>query len=206
MESLEQARAIYSEVVDGQSTTAGEIARELQVCADEVRLGTAEVLESDASGESEEVARYLEQAGNDLRSVLTKGDPTIKELPSGVAGQAQLDSNMIEIDPHSIQSDSGRIIDKKVAENVRDHEIEHTKQSANADASGIEVNGNKFNERQIREAAAISVQTETSFLSSEYKQIMASFPMDAVDRVLVREGKFRDLEKKKNGSEFAQAA
>ena len=79
-------------------------------------------------------------------------------------------------------------------------------QSAVADANAIQVGAQEFDGRKIREAASISVQKRVDFLSAEYQAITNALPMDDTDRQLVRAGKFKELERRKNGAHLAEAA
>ncbi|MBU0458434.1 hypothetical protein KJ652_00475 [Patescibacteria group bacterium] len=209
METTETARGIYEDTVEGQELSAHELAAQLLEQVEDIR----QVIAGDTEGvrddildvfeepeiDMEEVAGQLEDTAKDVRDILGQSGITISELPDGVAGQAQLGGGSIDIDPNSIQSDGDELINKEVAKDIRDHEVEHTKQSASANADGIEVGNQQFDAREIREAAAISVQRNTSFLSAEYQRITASLPMNEGDRELVREGKFIELERRKNG-------
>ena len=211
MTALDTARAIYEKTVEGQGLSVSELSNRLRERAEDIRMALGGrgddvrgeiswIFENSQNVDMEAVGDCLEETARDIADILGQSNITISELPSGIAGQAQLDGGEIDIDPDSILSNGGRLIDRGITESIRDHEIEHTKQSSSADVSGIEIGGRKFSGREIREAAAISVQRETGFLSDEYKRIMTGLPMSACDRALVRQGEFRTLEKKKNGA------
>jgi hypothetical protein len=225
MTSLDTASALYEDTVEGSEQSSAAIASELEKRAgevrdaasaekasqtsDEVRNELSIALEgksgNDAQSEIEETADHLDTAAKDIRSSID-ANVTMKELPGGVAGQAQLGTDNVWIDHDSIRArDGDRLIDTGIASDIAVHEEEHTKQSASADQVGIAVNGKQFDAREVREAAAISVQKETAFLSAEYQKITAALPMDAEDRILVQKGNFSELERKKNGSEVAIA-
>ncbi|MCA9370581.1 MAG: hypothetical protein KC680_01310 [Candidatus Peregrinibacteria bacterium] len=182
MTSLDTASALYDDVVNGNEQSASSLASELERRARE---------EFDT-----EVAEHLQNAAADIRSSLSASF-TITELPDGVAGQAQLGSDTVWIDQDSIKSrDGDRLIDTGVAEDIAAHEQEHTKQSAQSDQQSVTIHGREFDAREVREAAAISVQQNIDFLSAEYMQITAALPMDAEARMLVRKGEFSALERK----------
>jgi hypothetical protein len=185
MTSLDTASALYEDIVEDNVQSSSSLASQL---------------EQKALDEEAEVAAHLDEAAKDIRSSIGSA-MTMKELPGGVAGQAQLGTDNVWIDSNSIRaSDGNSIIDTTVASDIADHEEEHTRQSAEANQEGVEINGQQFDAREVREAAAISVQKETDFLSAEYKKITAALPMNEADRALVREGDFAELERKKNRS------
>ncbi|MBT7337472.1 hypothetical protein HN801_02085 [Candidatus Peregrinibacteria bacterium] len=185
MTSLDTASALYEDIVEDNVQSSSSLASQL---------------EQNALDEEAEVAAHLDEAAKDIRSSIGSA-MTMKELPGGVAGQAQLGTDNVWIDSNSIRaSDGNSIIDTTVASDIADHEEEHTRQSAEANQEGVEINGQQFDAREVREAAAISVQKETDFLSAEYKKITAALPMNEADRALVREGDFAELERKKNRS------
>ncbi|MDA0375773.1 MAG: hypothetical protein O3A80_00490 [bacterium] len=226
MTSLDTASALYEDTVKGSEQSSVALASALEKRAREVRdAASAEkasqtsdevrnelniALEGksvdDAQSEIKKTADHLDTAAKDIRSSMD-ANVTMKELPGGVAGQAQLGTDNVWIDHDSIRArDGGRLIDTGIASDIAVHEEEHTKQSASADQEGIAINGQQFDAREVREAAAISVQNETKFLSAEYQKITASLPMDNEDRNLVRAGKFVELEQRKNGGTIAMAA
>jgi len=197
---LETARAIYEEETQDEQS-ARELASDLRRRAAELRAREIDAKHEEfAEDVRVEVSGVLAAAADDLDSSLGEYNPTMKQLEDGVAGQAKLDSSWMAIDPHVIGGDGAQLIDSTMAKDIARHEAEHQQQSATADAEGIVVGIRIFNAREIREAAAISVQQRQDFLSSEYRHITASLPMDSTDRKLVRGGKFQQLEAKKNGS------
>jgi hypothetical protein len=213
MASIDTARGIYE---DAASTPqrADQFARGLEERAKAVREQLGQQKAAISSGvrsdiqdalteddldrqDVEDVAKHLEEAANGVRSSV-KSTTIMEDLPDGVAGQAHLGTDSVQIDPNAIQSaDQDRIIDRSIAEDVQLHEDEHTQQSPDANADGINVNGKSFDLREIREAAAISIQERTDFLSAEYKRITQELPMDAGDRELVRDGDIIELARKK---------
>ena len=213
MTSLDTASALYEDVVDGNEQSSATLAADLEKKAREVREATTAEATSEISDDvrdelsdaleniaPEDVATYLDEAAKDIRSSIGNA-VTMTELDAGVAGQAQLGTDKVWIDSQSIRATSGdSLIDTTVASDIADHEEEHTRQSADANQEGVTINGKEFDAREVREAAAISVQRETDFLSAEYKKITAALPMNEADRALVREGDFSELERKKNGS------
>lgn len=226
MTSLDTASALYEDTIDGTEQSSASLAADLEKRAREVREATsneatseisAEVREElndalegiapeDAESEVEEVAEHLDRAAKDIRSSIGS-TMMMKELDPGIAGQAQLGTNNVWIDSDAIRAQSGdSLINTTVAADIANHEEEHTRQSAASNQESIEVNGQQFDAREIREAAAISVQRETEFLSAEYKQITAALPMDEADRALVRKGDFSGLEQKKNNGSVVMVA
>jgi len=225
MTTIDTASAFYEDVVDGNEQSSAALAQSLAQKAREVReanstdiatdisddvrneLETAlkDVAHNDAETQVEEIAEYLDVAAKDIRSSI--GNTVImKELDSGVAGQAQLGEGVVWIDSQSIRAQDGdSLIDTEDAHDIAIHEEEHTKQSVDANQEGVTINGKNFDAREVREAAAISVQKNINFLSAEYKKIAANLPMNADDRTMVREGDFSGLERKKNGRTAAMA-
>lgn len=219
MTSLDAASALYEDVVDGNEQSSAALAADLEKKAREVREANSsettteisdevrdelsaaleDIAPEDTEGEVEEVAEHLDTAAKDIRSSIG-ATVTMKELDQGVAGQAQLGTDNVWIDSQSIRSQDGdSLIDTGVASDIAVHEEEHTKQTATADQEGITINGQEFDAREVREAAAISVQENIDFLSAEYQQITANLPMNAADRELVQKGEFKELERQKNG-------
>jgi len=202
MSDFERARHIYEEVIEDQPKTAYVLAEQLRARAEEERGKTrVDMVHSLNNPEppSAGVAKHLETAASDVEEVFSGYSAQLSDLPDGVAGQAPLGGSSFEVDPESIQNETGRLVNKQVAEAICVHEREHNRQSTQADQESISFNGNEFDERQIREAAAISLQEETGFLSDEYKQIMTELPMNSEDRNLVRLGRFAELEREMNG-------
>ena len=191
MESLEEAQAIYEE-----TAKSGE-------CSVDTLAGKVEHQADDAL---EEVAHHLIKTAKDLRGALRKYNPTMKRLEDDTAGQAELNSSSMWIDPEKIIANNGAdVIDSDLAEDIGRHEKEHQQQFAISDAHEIQIGSTTYDERKIREAAAISVMKSREELSDEYKAI-ASLTMDKEDRDLVRKGRFLDLERKKNGNQVSNAA
>jgi hypothetical protein len=207
MASIDHARALYDDVVESSTErSADQLARELRARAEEVRgekiAGTrgkvAEILGSASPEDREDAAKKLEDAAKDIGTVFQGASPEFRKLEGDTAGEAQLESSVIRIDPTKIVSEDGEMIDRRKAEDILEHEKEHTQQSSVADATGITIGAQKFDARQIREAAAISVQDHIDFLSDEYRSIAQRLTMDAADRELVRKGRFKALEARKN--------
>ncbi|MDD4627838.1 MAG: hypothetical protein PHE68_00390 [Candidatus Peribacteraceae bacterium] len=207
MASIDHARTLYDDVTESSvERSADELARELRERAKEIRGAeiqktrgeVAEVLEHASPEEREDTARNLEEAAQDVGDVFKGSSSGLKKLEGNTAGEAQLDSSVIRVDPAKITFDGGKIVDKKKAGDILLHEQEHTKQSSVADAGEITIGSQKFDARKIREAAAISVQSRIDFLSDEYRSIAQNLTMDAADRELVRKGQFKALEARKN--------
>lgn len=205
MASLERAQALYDEVAEQHDGSVDVFKARLVERAQEVRQGltdttrceVAAALEHSAPEEREEAADELEHAADDLGETFHGSSLTLRKLDEDVAGEAQLGSDMIRIDPRKITGGDG-IVDREKAEDILVHEQEHTRQSAQADAESITIGAETYDSRAIREMAAISRQKRIDFLSDEYRGF-ARVTMDEQDRVLVRAGKFRELEAKKNG-------
>ncbi len=209
MTTINTAQAIYEDTIEKSGEISAEdLERQLRERSEALRgeqhaemseetREDLEIVLTDGE-DPEDIANDLDEAADDIHSSLGGKNATMKELDPGVAGQAELGKDKMWINPKSIKSDDEKVIDKEIAEDVALHEEEHTKQSATADADGVEINGKAFDAREIREAAAISVQYRTDFLSAEYQQITKGLPMNAEDRELVRKGKFRELQAKKN--------
>ncbi len=214
MTSIDSARAIYEDTVSTTERGARELAQELKERAQElreqgvrsaqseVRVTVAMLMQEVPPEEREEAADHLEQAGDDLQETLGDENPVMKKLPGDTGAQAELQSNKMWVDPTKLMKrDGDRIVDREIAQDERAHEHEHNLQSQEADAGEIAVGGRTLEAWEVREAAAISVQRRRDFLSTEYRSIIASLPMNDDDRLLVRAGKFRELEAKKNGQE-----
>jgi hypothetical protein len=223
MERIETAEDHYEQAA-GKEQSAAALASELRRRAEEMRQQDAQEDVAGRQGEIREETRgqvsaaleeeqgefstakheaqRLDQAATDLQASLGGHNPTMKELPGSVAGQAQLDSGAMWVDTDAIRSEGDdRLIDKEVAEDIGNHEEEHQHQSAEADADSITVNTKEFAVDEAREVGAMSVQKSRDFLSAQYKQIIGSFgEMDGAERQLVRRGKFRALEAKRNGN------
>lgn len=213
MASIDTARAIYQDEINGNEQSSEQLSRELEQRSQEIKRGaisdeTREIVQATlGDGNLQDVADDLSEASDDITLSLGSSDPIMKQLPSNTAAQAELESDNMWVDPDAIQDDStGRIIDVAKAQDFKDHEHEHNLQSKNADQEGIQLGNNHMDSEKVREAAAISVQKRTDFLSTSYKQIMNDLPMDEADRELVRKGEFQALEKKKAGVDFAQSA
>jgi len=193
MEATAAAQDIYDEETQGEQSVR-DLAESLRRHGQEAVTEYSEI----AADVRADVSHILNGAAADLDASLGAYNPTIKRLGNGIAGQARLQSSVMEIDPHAIAGDGSQLIAVERAADIARHEAEHQRQAAVADASGIVVHGEQFDAREIREAAAISVQWQRDFLSAEYRNIAAALPMDAGARDLVRQGRFRELEQKKN--------
>lgn len=206
MASLDHARALYDEVAEHTEGSVDVLKHALMERAKAVREGisegtrtaTADVLEHSSPEDLDATADALEQSAGDLEKTLGQHAPTLTKLGGDIAGEARLGANEIRIDPRKITGDE-TIIDVQMAEDVLAHEREHTRQSAVADAEGITIGMQQFDAREIREAAAISVQKDIRFLSDEYRSIAQRLTMDASDREFVRKGQFKALERRKSG-------
>jgi hypothetical protein len=210
MEGFAHAQALYREVADHPESSVDAFRARLSARAQEVRLGIVSSIRSGASAaleraepeEREGTADVLQEAAENLHQAFRGASPTLRKLPDDTAGEAQLGADVIRIDPQKLSGEH-TIVDRERAEDILAHEQEHTEQSAEADADAIEIHGQRFDAREIREAAAISVQRSVAFLSDEYRSIAARLTMDAEDRRLVREGRFQALEAKKSGYRLA---
>lgn len=127
---------------------------------------------------------------------------TIETMEDGIAGKGQLDSDKMWIDPLKAKRENPGgdvLIDVAQAEDTKNHELEHNRQSATADAEQITVPGATLEAWEVREAGSISVQKRVDFLCTRYKQIHALLPVNEAERELIRQGRFRELEARKNG-------
>lgn len=205
MASLEHAQALYDEVAEQHDGSvdvlkARLIERAEEVCqglTDSTRSEVETALEHSVPEDREETADELERAADDLGEAFHGSSLTLKELDEDVAGEAQLGTDVIHIDPRKLTG-TDRLVDREKAQDILVHEQEHTRQSAQADAESVTIGAETYDARAIREMAAISRQKRIDFLSDEYRGF-ARVTMDEQDRALVRAGKFRDLEAKKNG-------
>lgn len=212
MGALEQARALYNEVASSADGSSVEhLGQELKQRAREVREGkraavrgkVAETLGKVEPEETKEVGHQLEEAAEDVQEVFGSAAPTFHKLAGDTAAEAQLESSVMRVDPRKIRARIGRLVDKAIAADIRDHEHEHNFQSAYADTQIITIGKRRWEVPKVREAAAISVQQRVDFLSDEYCTIAQQLTMDAADRTLVRQGRFKALEAKKNGIALA---
>src|SRR3989339_72716 len=213
MTSLEHAQALYDEVAERPEGTVDALKARLMERALEVRQGltdttrseVAVALEQASPEERTETAAELQHAADDLDEAFRGSSLTLKKLDDDVAGEAQLGTNTIRIDPGKLTGADG-IIDVEKAKEILVHEQEHTQQSAQADAETVTIGREAYDTRAVREMAAISCQKRIDFLSDEYRRF-AQVTMDEGDRALVRAGRFRELEAKKNeGTPVAMAA
>lgn len=207
MEATDRAQALYKDTAESASEhSVDALALALERRAREVREGVsqetrgqvADALQGMSPEERKEVEKTLNQAARALRTVFEGAAPTLKRLEGDTAGEAQLESSVIRIDPIKIVSEDGEMIDRQKAEDILDHEREHTQQSSVADATEITIGAQKFDVREIREAAAISVQDHIDFLSDEYRSIAQRLTMNDEEREMVRKGRFKALEARKN--------
>jgi len=214
MASHEHARALYDDVAERNEGTVDVFKARLIERAEEVRQGLTDATRSEVAialqhsspEEQEEVADELDRAAEDLDHVFRGSSLTLKNLDENVAGEAQLGADVIHIDPKKITG-GDRIVDREKAHDILVHEQEHTKQSAQADAEEITIHGEKFSAREIREKGAMLEQESIKYLSDEYRSIAARLFLTHEDQTLVRAGRFRELEAKKNaGTPVAMAA
>ncbi len=205
MAAHEHAQALYNEVAERSEGTVDAFRAQLTERAREVRRGMTDAVRTDVAAtlnqaapeEREGAADELERAADDLGETFRGSSLTLKKLDEDVAGEAQLGADVIHIDPRKITGGNG-IVDREKAADILVHEQEHTRQSTQADAETITIGAETHDARAIREMAAISCQERIDFLSDEYRGF-ARVTMDEQDRALVRAGKFRELEAKKNG-------
>lgn len=218
METYPTARDYYEQATEDRELTAAELAQQLREQANQVRAGeTIDDMREDVSADVEvtletpdeevmdRIAKDMDETAQAVESTL-KSDTVVKELPQGVAGQAELGTDNVWVDPEAIMSGAEeQVIDETVARNVAVHEEEHTKQSQTADQATVTVGNRTFDATEVREAGAILEQDDKSFLSAEYQSIDKDFGADPEDQRLIRAGRFRELEAKKNGGEVPQA-
>ncbi|MDO8468986.1 MAG: hypothetical protein Q7S29_04485 [Candidatus Peribacter sp.] len=205
MASREHAQALYDEVAEQHEGSVDALKARLIEQAAEVRQGLTDTTRSDVATalehsvpeERAETADELEHAADDLGEAFHGSSLTLQKLDEDVAGEAQLGTDVIRIDPQKLAG-GDRIVDREKAQDILVHEQEHTQQSAQADAETITIDARTYDARAIREMAAISRQKRIDFLSDEYRGF-ARVTMDEQDRALVRAGKFRELEARKNG-------
>ena len=132
---------------------------------------------------------------------------TVEAMEDGVAGKGQLDSDQRWIDPTKAKREAPGgdvLIDVMQAGDTNEHEKEHNRQSRTADASSIQVGSQRLEEWEVREAGAISVQQQIDFLSGHYRWIHSVLPVNAAERELIRQGRFRELEARKNGGRMPE--
>lgn len=204
MAAHEHAQALYDEIAGQHEGTVDAFRARLMERAREVRHGITDAVRSDVASalehavpeEREEAAEELECAANDLGGTFRSASLTLKNLDEDVAGEAQLGADVIHIDPRKITGGED-IVDRQKAADILAHEQEHTRQSVQADAETITIDTQTYDARAIREMAAISCQKRIDFLSDEYRGF-AQVTMDEQERALVRAGKFRELEARKN--------
>lgn len=206
MASHEHARAIYEDAAgasDRQSLDSFTV--ELRRRAEEVREGqrdavrgkVADTLSRVQPQEQEEIADQLEEAADTLEAVFGTAAPTIQKLPEDAAAEALQASSEMHVDPLKL-SRGRRLVEQGMAEDICNHELEHNHQSGQADAESITLDRKPWMADEVFEIAAVSTQRNIDFLSVRYREF-ARVTMDEHDRALVRAGRFRDLEAKKNG-------
>jgi hypothetical protein len=254
MTTTETARAIYEQETQGEKK-ASKLAADLEKRADEltsedkqkevtveqsgmrdeVRDEIADAMQNATPEQNQEAAAQLDEAAGDIRSTLGKHDPTMKDLPGNIAGQAQLQSSNMSVDTGAIQGSGKRIINKKVAADIGKHEARHQEQSATADATEVTL-GKKEPEvaepqnadakslpdteaevtagtttldaTELREFDAMEAQDDLGFVSGEYKAIhaKAAAVLSGSDRELIKAGKFKELERRHAVEDQAVAA
>ncbi|MDD5041430.1 MAG: hypothetical protein PHX87_02475 [Candidatus Peribacteraceae bacterium] len=206
MAAHEHAQALYDEVAEQQEGTVDAFKTRLIERAQEVRQGVTDTVRSNVATTLEhaspeervQMADELDRAAEGIDQALGGSSLTLKKLDENVAGEAQLGADVICIDPRKITGGDG-IVDAGMAKDILAHEKEHTRQSAQADAQQVMIRGESFSARALREGGAIREQERIDFLSDEYRSIAARLLVDSEDQVLIRAGRFRDLEAKKNG-------
>jgi hypothetical protein len=224
MSPIETAQAIYEEETQGEKSVSQlanaleqradklaqqDVATEQATMRDDVRTEIAGTLEGADSKDGATEAKKLDEAAADLRSSLGEHDPVMKDLPGDTAGQAQLQSSNMWVDAQAIRSGTGdRLINTEIAEDIGAHEARHQEQSATADAETITVKGKELNATKLREFDAMEEQSSTDFLSAEYKAIRAEVGsvLSGSDRELIKNGQFRELERRHAGADQALAA
>ncbi|OIO55749.1 hypothetical protein AUJ46_00440 [Candidatus Peregrinibacteria bacterium CG1_02_54_53] len=205
MTSLELAQAFYDDAAQRQEGKVdsfnAELARQSHRVREDltgsVRSELAVALEYATPQERIAAAYEIDHARGELKQAFCGSSLTLKKLDDDVAGEAQLDADVICIDPCKITGGDG-IIDRHKAEDILAHEKEHTQQSFEADADSVTLGSETWQVDEVREIAAVSVQKRVDFLSERYRTF-SRVTMDAHDRSLVRAGRFRQLEAEKNG-------
>ncbi|MDD3897184.1 MAG: hypothetical protein PHU04_05125 [Candidatus Peribacteraceae bacterium] len=200
MADLETARAIYEEEA-GREQSAASLAETLRRRAQEVRQGELQQEQEEIAGETkEQIAQVLEDGAKDLQRTLGSSNPTIKDLPGDIAGQAQLGvRGSMEIDADAIVSDGPELIDTETAEAVRLHEERH-EQQRQGDAAGVQVGETYVSAHELYEWDAMEHETGTMAHSADYEAIRSrvSAVLSSADRSLILQGRFRDLEAQKS--------
>lgn len=211
MSAIEHARAIYKDAAEASDRQSlDSFTSELQQRARQIREGQRDNVRGNVAAalsraqpeEQEEVADQLEETSETLENVFGKAAPTVQKLSDDTAAEAVQASSEMHVDPLKLARGAEQIVDPGMAEDIRDHELEHNHQSGHADAATISLDRKAWKADDVYEIAAVSVQKRVDFLSDEYRGF-AQVTMDEQDRSLVRAGKFRDLEAKKNGEALA---
>ncbi|MFH1444852.1 MAG: hypothetical protein ABIG34_05730 [Candidatus Peregrinibacteria bacterium] len=209
MTSLELAQAFYRDVAQRQEGKVDSFRAELADQVRRVREGMTDTVHSElamalelATPEDRSVAAdKIDHAADDLEHAFQGASLTLKKLDGDTAGEAQLGADVIRIDPRKITDEDG-VVDRQKARDILAHEKEHTQQLPDEDADAVTLGSKTWQVEEVREIAAVSVQTRIDFLSEKYRSF-AAVTMDAHDRSLVRAGRFRQLEAEKNGLALA---
>lgn len=211
-ESFSLAEDIYDETVDGkEGGTAASTADALERRAASLENGDDPwQQENDAMRRREigprnefpMVAQTLRKTASDLRTCLAGA--RIKEFSDNTLGQARLGQSGYTADVRKVKrrqpgTDGASLLDASMAADLRAHELEHTKQKGFFDAPSIVINRKRLEAWKVFELGAISVQKRTDFVSDEYQDIAATTTISAEERQLIRDGKFRELERRKGG-------
>lgn len=182
--------------------TAGEIYdEELDAAEGRSTTGFATSLDRRANaierqgGEDAPAAKILRTTAGDVRRCL--GEATIEEFDDNTMGQARRGQSGFTADLRKVKAEKTEgpsLIDAAVADDLAEHELEHTKQKGPPDAPSIQVGVTRLDAWEVFELGAISVQKSTHFLDPTYKEIAATATISAGQRQLIRDGKFRELE------------
>jgi hypothetical protein len=185
------AGEIYDEELDvAEGKSAGAFATSLDRRAD--------VAEREG-GEDAPAAKILRTTAGDVRRCL--GEATIEELDGNIMGQARRGESGFTADLRKVKTEkraAPSLLDADVAIDLKNHELEHTKQSGAPDVPSIRVGSTRLEAWKVFELGAISVQKSTAFLHQSYKDIAATATITADQRQLIRDGKFRELEQQLN--------
>lgn len=214
MESFPHSRQLFEHTADeteGQSSST--FAQRLRENARLVREGRQGEVRGEVSRimaglhqqQRQKVSADLEHAARDVQTVFKESSSPFLKLPDNNAAQAKLQSTEKRFDPRQLGSRDNALIDRNIAADVYEHELEHNRQSKRADAESVRIGNQTWTSEQLRERGAISVQKNIDFLSAEYRRIAQGLSMDSHGRDLIRQGRFRQFAAEQNG-QLAQAA
>jgi hypothetical protein len=176
--------------------TGEETQAAIAVSADETREAAETVLKEGQSPEQvNRIKNHLKESAKVVRTEL--GGAIMKKLPGNAAAQARLGTDGYWVDPYKLYG-------HRDARAKKIHELEHTQQSPDADAEEITIGKDNYEAWEVRELGAMGAQREVvpesmEMVSTEYQDIAAGVTVDAKDRELIRQGRFREFEARKNG-------